>query len=260
MTTCVLRTVGKLRIDHGTTICWTTFVVVRLTHVACMSPFPLPGTFLLGVALASVGCATAEQLVPVEAAVGDSAADSASAGLDGGTVLVDAGAADAASTPVLPAADAAAGAMSTTCLSDADCQLVNDCCRCQAIPSGEKVAACDPQRSCVTLVCAQYQGIETARCSAGRCILGFDCDTTKVLCKRVAPLCPPGQVPLVAGQCYGECVDARQCLTVPSCASCQPADTCVRRPSSPQTLHCLAAAVITAPAILSGPPTAVTEK
>jgi hypothetical protein len=154
-------------------------------------------------------------------------------------------AADAASTPdaastvdMVPAADSAASAPAAACQSDDDCQLVSDCCSCQAIPRGEKPATCDPKRSCVMSVCAQYRGVDRARCSAGRCVLGFECDPGQILCKRLPPVCPPGQVPQVVNACYGECVDARQCLTVASCAVCGPADVCVRAVAALGSLHC----------------------
>jgi hypothetical protein len=143
---------------------------------------------------------------------------------------------DAASTGLDATGDGGA-----TCHSDDDCLLVSDCCACTAIPRGEKPATCDPKRVCVTTLCAQYQGIDHARCSAGRCVLGFDCDTTSIACKRLAPLCPLGQVPQVVGppggRCYGECVDARQCLAVPACSSCRPTDLCVGAAAA--GLHCL---------------------
>ena len=89
-------------------------------------------------------------------------------------------------------------------------------------------------------VCAQYPGVDRARCSAGRCVLGFECDPAKILCKRLPPVCPPGQVPQVVSGCYGECVDARQCLTVASCAVCGPADVCVRGVAALPGWHCQA--------------------
>jgi len=87
-------------------------------------------------------------------------------------------------------------------------------------------------------VCAQYKSVDRATCSGGRCVLGFQCDTTAVLCKRLPPLCPLGQVPQVVNSCYGECVDARQCATVPSCTVCHPSDACVRTVAAPAGLHC----------------------
>jgi hypothetical protein len=135
---------------------------------------------------------------------------------------------------------ARADRLPAVCQSDDDCQLINDCCACQAIPRGEKPASCDPKRPCVTSVCAQYQGVDRAHCSAGRCVLGFVCDPAKVLCKRLPPICPSGQVPQVVSGCFGECVDARQCSTVPSCAVCAPADACVRAVDALLGLHCQA--------------------
>ena len=40
---------------------------------------------------------------------------------------------------------------------------------------------------------------------------GVDCDSRKVLCKRVAPRCPAGEVPSVVDACYGLCVSVRAC-------------------------------------------------
>lgn len=137
----------------------------------------------------------------------------------------------------------AAVAAAPQCLKDADCMLVNDCCTCAALPRGERPPACDPKMACLIPSCTQYGGIEQVRCVAGRCILGFDCDATTVNCRRSAPMCPPGQVPRVVTlgnqRCYGECVDARQCLAVPSCMSCARGDLCVKYAPSPQPLHCV---------------------
>jgi hypothetical protein len=177
----------------------------------------------LGVALgvAAAGCAEKDP-----AAQDAPASEARDAGL---AVEADAAVSDAALPPA-PASPAG-------CRSDDDCQLVNDCCTCQAIPRGEKPTSCDPKRSCVTAVCAQYQGVDRAHCSAGRCVLGFECDPARVLCKRLAPICPPGEVPQIVNGCYGECVDARQCSTVASCVTCAPADACVGGPALPG-LHC----------------------
>ena len=46
-----------------------------------------------------------------------------------------------------------------------------------------------------------------------------DCDPKKILCKRVAPQCDAGEVPSVAGSCYGDCVKVEQC-------ACSSADQC----------------------------------
>lgn len=177
------------------------------------------------------GCAGPEEASP-DGAVADRA--------DSGTGAADAPAApaDGAAPDVAATADGSPVATGAGCQTDNDCLLISDCCSCQAIPRGEKAPSCDPKRSCVMSVCAQYQGVDQARCSAGRCVLGFECDPTKVLCKRLPPVCPPGQVPRVLSGCYGECVDARQCLTVPSCAVCGPADTCVGAVAALPGLHC----------------------
>jgi hypothetical protein len=234
---------------------------------------PLTGVVLLG-ALCVFGCGTATKPPPAADGEGTSANDDTGTGApapsatapdaaraparDGGTgpeAVVrppDAGAGiDAPSAVRLDAGvrlDVAAAAMgpaaAAQCQKDSDCQLVNDCCTCAAIPKGEKVPACDPKTACLIPSCMQFGGVEQPRCAAGRCVLGFDCDTASVTCKRAAPVCPAGQVPRVVMQgvqrCFGECMDARQCLAVPSCASCARADLCVRTGAA-TSLHCVAA-------------------
>jgi hypothetical protein len=63
---------------------------------------------------------------------------------------------------------------------------------------------------------ANAAGVSSA--SAGRCESSdastpgaIDCDPRKILCKRVAPECPEGQVPSVLGSCYGDCVPLESC-------------------------------------------------
>jgi len=46
-----------------------------------------------------------------------------------------------------------------------------------------------------------------------------DCDPKKILCKRLAPTCEAGQVPSVAGSCYGDCVKIERC-------ACNAAEQC----------------------------------
>lgn len=45
------------------------------------------------------------------------------------------------------------------------------------------------------------------------------CDARNVLCRRAPPVCPEGQVPSVAGRCWGECVRIEEC-------SCTGPDAC----------------------------------
>jgi hypothetical protein len=108
--------------------------------------------------------------------------------------------------------------------------LVNDCCSCLARPATQGSPACDDKIACVIPKCVEHGFVGPPRCLAGRCVLALDCDAQAVTCKRAAPSCPPGQVPSVLpgeSPCFGECVDARQCAFVPSCAGCPTQDACV---------------------------------
>jgi hypothetical protein len=150
---------------------------------------------------------------------------------------------DAAAAEVPPAPPSVAAP--PQCARDADCQLVNDCCSCVAVPRMDRAPACDSRIACAQTFCMQFGGIDQPRCVAGRCVLGLDCDATVVACKRLAPTCPAGQVPRIVGglgaRCYGECVDARQCLSVPSCAGCAKDELCVRGTDAngATTQHCV---------------------
>ncbi len=39
----------------------------------------------------------------------------------------------------------------------------------------------------------------------------LDCDPGKIRCRRATPQCPEGQVPSVAGSCFGPCVAVAKC-------------------------------------------------
>ncbi len=161
-----------------------------------------------------------------------------------GTSVRDAGATDTALDATQ--ADAAAPSASAQCHKDDDCFLVDDCCSCAALGRNEKAAApaCDPKIACLQTACMEFGSVARPRCEAGRCVLGLDCDTSTVTCRRAAPSCPAGQVPRViamaGGRCFGECVSARQCLFVPNCAGCAKDDLCVRTPDAARSVaHCV---------------------
>jgi hypothetical protein len=80
---------------------------------------------------------------------------------------------------------------------------------------------CDPMVACIELA-AQYCGCDgktftASGCSPrayahrGSCEAGVSCDPSKIICKRIAPICPAGQVPSVEGTCYGPCVKVESC-------------------------------------------------
>ncbi|HXU06454.1 MAG TPA: hypothetical protein VN903_36110 [Polyangia bacterium] len=141
------------------------------------------------------------------------------------------------------------------CATASDCKLVDNCCTCQAIPNSVTAPAC------VEVVCKQNQcsarqlGSATVDCVAGRCVAGFACDTTKVICKVATPSCPAGEVPTVneSGTCYtGACAPASECTSVASCEACTPPNSgcvdyatqmgtqhhCVTFPSGCSTVDC----------------------
>jgi hypothetical protein len=202
--------------------------------------FFLRASRLLVLVWAVAGCGTNQDMGLVTA---DGGADRAGDVARSSDAPVDGNRGAAETTPVPGPLDGALNLGPAQCQRDEDCQLVNDCCSCQAIGTRENAPYCDPKMACVMPSCSQYGGLDRATCKAGRCVLGFDCDASNVVCKRLPPVCPAGQAPQIVGQgasrCYGECVDSRQCSSVPNCSVCGVKDLCVKYSSSLQTLHCV---------------------
>jgi hypothetical protein len=122
------------------------------------------------------------------------------------------------------------GAPGPECTTAADCKLFSDCCTCAALPVGDTVASCPAickQNQCEAL----HLPPAAVACVAGRCVAGFACDASKVICKIAVPNCQAGDVPSVdeSGSCYtGDCVPAAECKSVTGCASCtKPDQACV---------------------------------
>ncbi len=163
-------------------------------------------------------------------ATGGSGAAAGSSGAAGSGAVAGSGGTGA--TAGSGASGGTAGTGGTTgpapeCISDSDCKLFSDCCTCVGLPNNHPdPASCFA--SCKVDMCTAHK-VKAPICAAGRCVAGFDCDTSKVLCESLPPKCPPGQVVSVDGVCWGPCVEATQCRGVPSCADCTgPLTTCVK--------------------------------
>jgi len=147
---------------------------------------------------------------------GGGAAGTVGASGDGGAEVVDASAGVGGASG---GASVDAG-IKPECTTEKDCQIFTDCCACEGVPNGAMPPSCRlacKQNQCASLGLAAPQ----AACIAGRCVAGFECDSSKVLCKLVPPTCPAGQVPLVQGSCWqGACVAANECASVKDCSAC----------------------------------------
>ncbi len=118
------------------------------------------------------------------------------------------------------------GSPGPECSQASDCKGFQDCCSCMAVPNSVNPPGCDA--ACTDERC-KVLGVDVNKvaCVAGRCVMNFDCDTSKVACKMAEPQCPPGTTPQVSINCYtGECVDASQCEFVPDCAKCATEEAC----------------------------------
>lgn len=122
------------------------------------------------------------------------------------------------------------GAQPTTCTSDGDCIVVDDCCSCTAIGVDDEPPSCDI-RECDQSTCSMYGVDPLAQCELGSCELApVSCDPSAVSCDSLPPECPDGFVPSTDpdGGCWTNvCVPAELCDVVPSCADCPEDEACV---------------------------------
>ncbi len=112
------------------------------------------------------------------------------------------------------------GPASPECTTATDCKVFADCCSCLGVPTTENPTSC-PQ-NCLLDKCGEIDAPKAAACVAGRCVMGFECDSSKVTCKSLPPTCPAGQVARVdpTTQCWKGCVPAGECNSVKSCSDC----------------------------------------
>jgi hypothetical protein len=114
------------------------------------------------------------------------------------------------------------------CATDDDCEIAADCCNCQVVPKGTRVATC--RVACGSNEC-EVRGLFThAECTLGRCTLAVSCDARRVTCDALPPACT-GQVPSVGDDgCWGPCVTPSECSDVTDCNACGD-DLCVKFPN-----------------------------
>lgn len=123
------------------------------------------------------------------------------------------------------------------CGAASDCQLINDCCRCEVIPANETAPVCNQQ--CLIPSCQSLGFDGSAQCALGQCIAAFACDQTLAVCNQMPPTCPAGQTPMVVNGCWGGCVPATECASVSDCAQCGPEDACVYYGGGIMQRHCV---------------------
>lgn len=113
------------------------------------------------------------------------------------------------------------------CTTDAECTLVNDCCRCEGLSKGESAPDC-PNMECFALTCESIGMAQpTAVCRAGHCVVDADCNQAHAICKSLPPVCPPGKTPIVVNGCWGGCIAVAECREVGPCMQCLAGQACV---------------------------------
>ena len=117
---------------------------------------------------------------------------------------------------------------STTCEQDEDCTLINDCCYCLATHVEDAPAPCEMQE-CFAPTC-DANGLPNleVRCRFGTCeFVPISCSAYLVACDEAPPECTDSQLPSVVDGCWGPCVPAEVCDTVPSCDDCPEGEACI---------------------------------
>ncbi len=135
-------------------------------------------------------------------------------------------------------ASGGSGPVAGECKTDEDCELGSSCCDCMAAPKGKLSMPYCPPDPCFADSCSAMQ-VDKARCIAGQCILGYDCDGSKVYCNALPPSCPAGQLPRVVNGCWGNCVPMEQCESVPDCFNCPAGTACVVYDAWSSDHHCV---------------------
>lgn len=115
------------------------------------------------------------------------------------------------------------------CETNKDCELLSDCCRCEAIAVGDPVPTCDAPE-CLIPQCDSL-GIDEVFCRFGTCVTEkLGCDASAIACDQAPPDCAEGTLPGVVenGTCWTNgCVPVDLCDVVPSCDACPEDRMCV---------------------------------
>lgn len=179
--------------------------------------------FLLLAALAAFACG------------GQSSSDGSASGGSGGTSGGSGGTSGGSGGS---AASGGYAGVTGECKSDADCELLNSCCYCLAVPTGKVTPPyCEPT-PCFADQCSVL-GVQQARCIAGQCTKARDCDGSKVACEMMKPQCPEGQTASVSGSCWGECIPVTDCAKVDTCFDCTGGSICVVNDAWQSSHHCV---------------------
>jgi len=96
------------------------------------------------------------------------------------------------------------------CVTDEDCQLIDNCCDCAGAPLGEEPPPC--RNPCAATRCDDDFGIEVgAACRNGVCALAAGSCAGSPACGEPPPDCNAGTIPAGSGDCWGECQAPNTC-------------------------------------------------
>jgi len=136
--------------------------------------------------------------------------------------------------------DSTTGDPGEPCTAPSECQIVDNCCDCTALPEGVDPPECN--MPCDQTACAAIGIDPIAACDLGSCELQpVPCNPLEVSCESKPPACGDGNLPGVDPDtmCWtGDCVPAEFCDVVSSCADCAPDEVCVEMVAQLPTVTC----------------------
>lgn len=114
-----------------------------------------------------------------------------------------------------------------SCLVDEDCQIIDDCCACEAAHADVEPRNC-PEDCFQSQCSAAGLPMPIPRCEYGVCTFApLNCDPLTVTCDEEPPECADGSVPSVDEGCWGDCIPAEACDIVPGCEDCPEGEACL---------------------------------
>ncbi len=121
------------------------------------------------------------------------------------------------------------------CETAMDCRMVSDCCSCRAVPISDP-GFCG--LDCIRDPCTEGGiGSDEVDCVMGRCVIARSCEGN-VTCPALPPNCAEGMLPSVQDDCWGPCLEASECTSVPGCDACGDA-VCVNFEGFGPAYHCV---------------------
>ena len=110
------------------------------------------------------------------------------------------------------------------CQWDTDCQVINDCCTCEVIPSSQTPVSCQEECAAGSCLTKGFDGSPAPGCELGRCVFRATGTNAADYCPDLQ--CGPGEVKVMGDTCPTSCVAATEVAWATSCSDCSGDSLC----------------------------------